>query len=123
MSLRRGLVIRFHGFVCSVVTKGTFAMYDYNDESINRKHYGQPTPPAYNLENIPTDFPLSIFHGGADTVCDVNDVQLLLNGLKYQTRNKLWVKFIPEYAHLDFVLGYNSKQLVYDPLLDFLKLN
>ncbi|KAL5794188.1 hypothetical protein ACOSP7_002782 [Xanthoceras sorbifolium] len=106
-----------------MVTKGTLAMYDYNDENKNRKYYGQPTPPAYNLENIPNDFPLYLFHGGADAVCDVENVQLLLHGLKYQNRNNLWVKYIYQYAHVDFVIGYNSKQIVYDPLMDFLRLH
>ncbi|KAK1568800.1 hypothetical protein Q3G72_028924 [Acer saccharum] len=90
-----------------MVTNGTFAMYDYNDENENRKFYGQPTPPAYKLENIPNDFPLYLFHGGADALCDVQDVQLLLDGLKSHNRNNLWVKYIDQYAHIDFVIGYN----------------
>ncbi|KAL5794190.1 hypothetical protein ACOSP7_002784 [Xanthoceras sorbifolium] len=108
-----------------MITKGTFAKYDYNDWNKNRKHYGgQPTPPAYKLENIPNDFPLYLFHGGADAICDVEDVQHLLNdGLKHHHRDKLFVKFIEKYAHFDFVIGYNSKQLVYDPLMNFLRLH
>ncbi|KAI9177339.1 hypothetical protein LWI28_013845 [Acer negundo] len=77
-----------------MVTKGTFVMYDYNDENENRKFYGQPTPPAYELENIPNDFPLYLFHGGADALCDVQDVQLLLDGIKYHNRNNLLVKSV-----------------------------
>ncbi|KAK0588707.1 hypothetical protein LWI29_004452 [Acer saccharum] len=95
-----------------MVTKGTFAMYDYNDENENRKFYGQPTPPAYKLENIQNEFPLYLFHGGADALSDVEDVQLLLDGLKHHNPDKLSVKFIEKYAHFDFVIGYNSKQLV-----------
>ena len=98
-------------------------MYDYNDENENRKFYRQPTPPAYKLENIPNDFPLYLFHGGEDAISDVEDVQLLLDGLKHHNPDKLSVKFIEKYAHFDFVIGYNTKQLVYDPLMNFLKLH
>ncbi|KAK1567561.1 hypothetical protein Q3G72_013548 [Acer saccharum] len=106
-----------------MITKGTFTMYDYNDENENRKFYRQSTPPAYKLENIPNEFPLYLIHGGADAISDVEDVQLLLDGLKHHNPDKLSVKFIEKYAHFDFVIGYNSKQLVYDPLMNFLTLH
>ncbi|KAK3184445.1 hypothetical protein Dsin_031731 [Dipteronia sinensis] len=110
--------------ISQMITTGTFAKYDYNDQNKNRELYhGQPTPPAYKLENIPNEFPLYLFHGGADALSDVEDVQQLLDGLKHHNPDKLSVKFIEEYAHFDFVLGYNSKQLVYDPLMNFLTLH
>ena len=55
---------------------GNIAKYDYGDESENKAHYGQPTPPLYSMTRIPKDIPLFLGYGGKDTLSDVNDVQL-----------------------------------------------
>lgn len=105
----------------TVIKEGTVAMYDYKDENENKKHYGQPTPPVYNMTNIPNDFPLFLCHGGADSLSDVKDVKVLINSLKSHVRDKLEVHYIDKYAHVDFVLGVNAKKVVYDPLIAFFK--
>ncbi|KAK9222578.1 hypothetical protein WN944_011014 [Citrus x changshan-huyou] len=106
----------------SVIKEGTVAMYDYKDENENKKHYGQPTPPVYNMTSIPKDFPLFLCHGGADSLSDVKDVKLLINSLKNHVRDRLELHFIDKYAHVDFILGVNAKKVVYDPLIAFFKL-
>uniref|UniRef100_A0A6N2MTI5 Uncharacterized protein n=1 Tax=Salix viminalis TaxID=40686 RepID=A0A6N2MTI5_SALVM len=57
-------------------------MYDYDDEEKNREHYGETSPPAYNMRSIPNDLPLFLSYGGADALSDMNDVQLLLDSLE-----------------------------------------
>lgn len=106
----------------AVIRSGTISMYDYVDIIQNMKHYGQPTPPEYNMASIPNDFPLFLSYGGADALSDVNDVQLLLDNLKDHDGDKLVVQFREDYAHADFVMGENAKQVVYDPLIAFFKL-
>jgi dienelactone hydrolase len=49
-------------------------MYDFGEDG-NVAHYGQPTPPAYNLNNI--KMPVSLFVGGADALADPADAQIL----------------------------------------------
>lgn len=97
-------------------------MYDYGNEDDNMNHYGQPTPPVYNMTRIPNDFPLFLSYGGKDLLSDVEDVKLLLDNLKDHQGDKLVVQFVEEYAHADFVFGENANQVVYDPLMAFFKL-
>ena len=100
---------------------GNVAEYDYDDESENKKHYGQPTPPLYNLTSIPKDIPLFIGYGGKDSLSDVNDVKLLLDDLKDHQKDKLVLLYRDDYAHLDFIVAENAKSVVYDPLIAFLR--
>ncbi|KVH93174.1 AB-hydrolase lipase domain-containing protein [Cynara cardunculus var. scolymus] len=89
--------------------------------SENRRHYGQSTPPAYNIESIPKNIPFFLSHGGADALSDVNDVKHLLQTLKDHDRDKIVVQFQEDYAHADFVMGTNARQVVYEPLMTFFK--
>ncbi|KAM0062201.1 putative triacylglycerol lipase [Helianthus debilis subsp. tardiflorus] len=107
--------------IAQMIRDGTIRMYDYNDAGQNRKRYGQPTPPAYNIENIPKSVPLFLSHGGADSLSDVNDVNHLLRTLKHHDQDKIVVQFINGYAHADFVMGTNARQVVYEPLMAFFK--
>jgi len=98
-------------------------MYDYGNENDNMDHYGQPTPPVYNMTSIPNDLPLFLAYGGKDYLSDVKDVQVLLDNLKDHDGDKLVVQYTDEYAHADFVLGVNANQIVYDPVIAFFKIN
>ncbi|XVE72466.1 hypothetical protein DITRI_Ditri11bG0041300 [Diplodiscus trichospermus] len=108
--------------LAQMVRRGTIAMYDYNDANENTKHYGQPTPPAYNMTSIPNDLPLFLSYGGEDALSDVNDVKLLLESLKDHDGDKLVVQYRNDYAHADYVMAENAKQDVYDPLIAFFRL-
>lgn len=105
----------------TVVRNGNVSKFDYGDKE-NIERYGQPTPPAYDMTSIPKDFPLFLISGGVDKLSDVNDVQVLQDSLRDHDGNKLMVRFIPEYAHADFIFGVNANKLVYDPLMAFFKL-
>ncbi|KAG9455103.1 hypothetical protein H6P81_008007 [Aristolochia fimbriata] len=106
-----------------MIRTGTIAMYDYGSDEDNIKHYGQPKPPVYNMSNIPNDLPLFLSYGGKDALSDVNDVDSLRDSLKYHDADKLTVQYINDYAHADFVMAVNAKQVVYDPLISFFKLS
>ncbi|XP_050248925.1 triacylglycerol lipase 2-like [Quercus robur] len=95
-----------------MVRARNIAKYDYGDESENKAHCGQPTPPLYYMTHIPKDIPLFLSYGGKDTLSDVNDVQLLLENLKDHEKDKL-------VAHFDFIMAENANRVVYDPLLAF----
>ncbi|KAI3916764.1 hypothetical protein MKW98_026235 [Papaver atlanticum] len=107
--------------LAQMIREGTIRMYDYGDDEENKKHYGQSTPPVYDMTSIPNDLPLFLSYGGADALSDVNDVQLLLANLKDHSQDKLVVQYQDSYAHADFVMGVNAKELVYDPLMAFFK--
>ncbi|XP_070031603.1 triacylglycerol lipase 2-like isoform X2 [Nicotiana tomentosiformis] len=107
----------------TVTRKGTIEKYDYGNDEENNKHYGQPTPPKYIMANIPNDIPLFLGYGGADYLSDVTDVQTLLDKLQNHDPDKLVLQYREDYAHADFVFGMNAKQVVYNPLMAFFKLN
>ncbi|CAL5403401.1 unnamed protein product [Camellia sinensis] len=109
--------------LAQMIRKGTIAMYDYGNEDDNNKHYGQRTPPAYDMASIPKDLPLFMGYGGQDLLADVKDVQTLLDTLEDHDADKLVTVFREEYAHADFVFGVNANQVVYDPLMAFFKLH
>ncbi|TYJ27543.1 hypothetical protein E1A91_A07G194100v1 [Gossypium mustelinum] len=106
--------------IFQMVRRGTLTMYDYNDCDENIKHYGQPTPPAYNMTCIPNDLPIFLSYGGADALSDVNDVKLLLDCLKHHDPGKIVVQYIESYAHADYLMAEKAKEDVYDPLSAFL---
>ncbi|VVA17518.1 PREDICTED: triacylglycerol lipase [Prunus dulcis] len=106
-----------------IVRKGTVEMYDYGLEDTNIKHYKKPTPPVYNMANIPKDVPLFFSYGGRDSIAGVNDVGILLDKLRDHDRDKLVVEYREEYAHVDFIMSVNANQVVYGPLLAFFRLH
>jgi len=98
------------------VAAGTYAMYDYGTEG-NIEHYGQPTPPEYNLSTYPTDLPTILFCGGEDGLADPTDVQILLSVLA----GSPIVHFEEDYGHLDPLLGYKAYSLTYPKVLSYLE--
>lgn len=107
----------------TVIREGTIEMYDYGSEDDNNSHYGQSTPPQYNITSIPNDLPLFLSYGGKDLLSDVEDVQTLIDTLSGHDLDKLVLLYRDDYAHLDFVYAVNAKDLVYDPLIAFFRQN
>ena len=105
-----------------MVRRGIIAKYDYGDASDNMKHYGQATPPVYDVSAIPDDFPLFLSSGGRDSLSDVQDVQRLEQALQSHDSDKLTVQYLADYAHADFILAGNAKERVYRPLMAFFRL-
>ncbi|CAD5171635.1 unnamed protein product [Musa acuminata subsp. malaccensis] len=99
--------------------RGVIAKYDYESSMANMAAYGESSPPEYHMSNIPHDLPLLLSYGGGDMLSDVTDVQLLLNDLSNHDADKLVAQLVKEYAHMDFVMAVNAKQLVYDGLIAF----
>ncbi|KDP46299.1 hypothetical protein JCGZ_10139 [Jatropha curcas] len=108
--------------LAQIVRDGVIAKYNYGNTIYNMQHYGEAKPPVYNLSKIANDLPIFISYGGQDALSDVRDVQLLLDSFKFHDVDKINVQFIKDYAHADFVMGFNAKDLVYNQIFSFLKL-
>ncbi|KAG1364005.1 putative triacylglycerol lipase 2 [Cocos nucifera] len=108
--------------LAQMIRRGTITKYDYNNDEENMEHYGQTTPPAYNMSSIPNSLPLFLSYGGLDELSDVTDVKHLLDSLKSHDGDQLTTQYVKNYAHADFVMAVNAKQVVYNPLMDFFKL-
>ncbi|KAL6293648.1 hypothetical protein ACE6H2_001790 [Prunus campanulata] len=87
-----GQISRFGRTTADIfLAQGTIEMYDYGLPITNMQHYRQPTPPVYNMANIPKDVPLFLSYGGRDRLSNVFDVNLLLDNLKDHDKDKLVV--------------------------------
>lgn len=98
-----------------------FIMFDYGSAQENMKHYNRTEPPLYNTTNIRetlTKIPTILFVGENDALVAPKDFEKLAN-LVNGTGTEI-VK-IDHYAHVDYVWGLDSKQLVFDPTVQFIK--
>ncbi|KAF8044256.1 hypothetical protein BT93_A2291 [Corymbia citriodora subsp. variegata] len=91
------------------------------DGVLAKFNHGYPSPPVYNLSNIPHDLPMFLSYGGNDALSDKSDLQFLLDNLKLHDASKLTVQFIEEYGHADFIMGVNAKDKVFGQVLSFFK--
>ncbi|KAJ4831120.1 Lipoyl ligase [Turnera subulata] len=107
--------------LAQTVRDGVIAKYNYGNPDFNVMHYGEARPPIYNLSNIPHNLPIFISYGGQDALSDVRDVQLLLDSLKFHDVDKLTIQYIKDYAHADFIMGVNAKDIVYNQIVSFFK--
>ncbi|XP_054799957.1 triacylglycerol lipase 2 isoform X2 [Prosopis cineraria] len=107
--------------LAQTVRRGVLEKFNYVRPDYNIMHYGEVTPPIYNLSNIPRDLPLFISYGGQDALSDVIDVGSLLDRLKLHDVDKLSVQFVKNYGHADFIMGINAKDIVYSSVLAFFR--
>lgn len=98
----------------AVYRDGVIARYQYGWRS-----RGSTTTTAYNISNVPQDFPLLLSYGGRDALTAEKDVQLLLNDLRGHEEDKLSLQLVKEYAHMDFVMAVDAKSVVYDGMIEF----
>lgn len=85
------------------------------------EHYGVFNPPTYNMSNIPNNLPLFLSYGGNDALSDVKDVETLLNSLKFHNVDKLYVQYVEDFAHVDFIIGVTAKNIVYGQMMAFFR--
>eukprot|EP01018_Ginkgo_biloba_P027217 Gb_28601 [translate_table: standard] len=100
----------------AVMRSGRFCKYDYGLFE-NLKQYGHFFPPSYDLSKVPKDLPFFFAYGGQDLLADEVDVKRLADELQGEV-----VKlFMPNYSHMDFVLGTSAHIDVYPAILHFFK--
>ncbi|KAI3702605.1 hypothetical protein L6452_28351 [Arctium lappa] len=109
--------------LAQMIRTGTITRYDYGSADGNQKHYGQSTPPVYDMQSIPKDFPMYLSYGGKDELSDVEDVKALLKSVNDHNPDKLIIQYKEDYAHADFVFATNAKEVVYEPMMTFFKLH
>ncbi|XP_019669810.2 lipase member K isoform X3 [Felis catus] len=74
-------------------------------------HWAQLTPPLYNVTKM--QVPTAVWSGGHDRVADLKDVENLLP----QIPRLIYYKLIPHYNHVDFYLGQDAPQEIYQDLI------
>lgn len=88
---------------------GNFTKFDYGQE--NMKIYGSPKAPNYPMENIVA--PVFLYAGSCDALVSDIDVKQLSKVLP----NVKKFKDLVNYNHCDFVVGKNSKRLLFDGIV------
>lgn len=94
----------------------SFRMYDYGAEG-NLQHYGQDTPPLYDLSSIPATYPLAVYYGDNDLLVVPTDIDYLLA----QLQSSVNVTVLPSYGHADFVWGLSAADILYPSVIDFIQ--
>lgn len=95
----------------------SFQKFDYGAKG-NQAHYGQPTPPPYNLAKFPSTLPVALFCGSLDYLADPLDVQILLQNLPV---NPVYVHYETTYGHLDPLLSPEANTRIYPLILSLLE--
>uniref|UniRef100_A0A8C5TRK2 Partial AB-hydrolase lipase domain-containing protein n=1 Tax=Malurus cyaneus samueli TaxID=2593467 RepID=A0A8C5TRK2_9PASS len=72
-------------------------------------------PPQYDVGSM--EVPMAVWNAGQDCLSDPRDTALLLP----QLRNLVHHKFIPQWNHLDFMLGLDATEVLYREILDVME--
>nr|XP_003409296.2 lipase member K [Loxodonta africana] len=97
------------------VNSGQFQAFDWGNPKQNMMHFKQLTPPLYNVTKM--EVPTAVWNGGQDRVADPKDVENLLPKIS----NLIYYKWIPHYNHLDFYLGQDAPQEIYQDLISLME--
>uniref|UniRef100_A0A670HKT4 Lipase n=1 Tax=Podarcis muralis TaxID=64176 RepID=A0A670HKT4_PODMU len=85
----------------------------------NVLHWSQVAPkssaPFYDIKQM--TIPTALWNGGNDWASTPKDFALLLP----QVSNLVYHKFIPDWAHLDFILGFDAPQRMYKEIVEFMQ--
>uniref|UniRef100_A0A0N4ZT72 Lipase n=1 Tax=Parastrongyloides trichosuri TaxID=131310 RepID=A0A0N4ZT72_PARTI len=89
-------------------------MYDYRNKKENEKHYGQSTPPEYDLTKVNVD--TYLFWSDSDWLGDTEDIEthLLPNLNPEILKGNFKLK---DFNHLDFIWGLRAAEEVYEPII------
>uniref|UniRef100_A0A8C8W452 Lipase n=1 Tax=Peromyscus maniculatus bairdii TaxID=230844 RepID=A0A8C8W452_PERMB len=101
-------------FIIQGMRTGIFQAYDWESPFLNMLHYGQPTPPQYKIKDMKV--PTAMWSGGEDFLADPIDVGQLVADLS----NLIYHKKIPEYSHMDFVIGLDAPNKVFNEIVAFI---
>ncbi|EDW00622.1 GH20912 [Drosophila grimshawi] len=107
--ISRGQLLHFG----QLINSGKFQQFDYRSARLNSKHYGQPTPPAYQLQNVRLN--LMLFHGNRDALSTRKDVLRLVRELK-NSRIKLYQ--VQGYNHIDFLYATTAPHIIYERIIE-----
>lgn len=86
-----------------------FQAFDYGSAKLNEQHYGQSSPPAFDLSKIRV--PIHLFAGASDLLADPSDVDILWKSLNpaYQGFYRIYNS-----GHLTFLMGIDTSMWMAD---------
>ena len=91
-------------------------MFDYKEKEENRNHYGQNTPPVYDISSL--EVPTVLVMGGEDWLADPQDEIWLLGQIGHVVTKTMVIDY---YNHVDFIWGLDAPKKVYYPMIEYMK--
>eukprot|EP00823_Brevimastigomonas_motovehiculus_P007024 TRINITY_DN6045_c0_g1_i1.p1 TRINITY_DN6045_c0_g1~~TRINITY_DN6045_c0_g1_i1.p1 ORF type:complete len:395 (-),score=99.02 TRINITY_DN6045_c0_g1_i1:438-1622(-) len=89
--------------------------YDFGSAKANQQHYGQDTPPCFDMKKL--NVPVALFTGHNDALVTPNDIKRLASELP----NLVHFHEVDHYQHLDLTWGLDCWQLIYPEVIALLK--
>ena len=91
-------------------------MFDYKSVTANKKHYGQDTPPVYNITGLRV--PTFLVMGGEDWLADPQDEIWLFSRIGHAVSKTMMIDY---YNHVDFIWGLDAPNKIYYPVIKYMK--
>lgn len=95
-----------------MIRGGEFNQFDYESVRMNKKMYGRPTPPPYDLSKITA--PINIYYSKDDETATAENAVKLFPQL--QNLKSTFLVPIEDFAHVDFTYS-RFLRTVYDKLI------
>ncbi|XP_063163902.1 lysosomal acid lipase/cholesteryl ester hydrolase-like [Candoia aspera] len=96
-----------------IAKSNEFKYFDYGSK--NKAVYNMTSPPFYRIEDMVV--PTAVWNAGHDQVVTRTDIRLLLPRIK----NLVFHKEIPDWKHLDFIVGLDAPEQLYPEILDLMQ--
>ncbi|XP_069676693.1 lipase 3-like [Periplaneta americana] len=100
-----------------LIKSGRFQQFDYGTKK-NIEYYGQPSPPDYDVKKMTT--PISLYYGEGDPFVNPEGVKYLSELLPHLVSINRAPP--PKFNHNDPVFAIEAKQIVFDPILNVMKM-
>ncbi|KAK4880452.1 hypothetical protein RN001_008598 [Aquatica leii] len=92
----------------------SFQQYDYG-ETMNKKEYGESTPPKYDLGKVTS--PVALYYSDKDVLATLPNFERLSAELP----NVVVKKLIQGYSHIDYLWATNTVPMLYEYVLENIK--
>uniref|UniRef100_A0A915N8Q8 Partial AB-hydrolase lipase domain-containing protein n=1 Tax=Meloidogyne javanica TaxID=6303 RepID=A0A915N8Q8_MELJA len=94
---------------------GFVQKFNYGTAKANYLHYGQNTPPIYNLTKI-SNVPIYLYYSDSDWLATKKDVEETILQ-QIPSKNIKIAKNLPNFNHFDFIWGINANKIIYDEII------
>lgn len=94
-----------------LIRSGKFHQFDYDDAYLNMVHYGDVTPPEFDLNRVSVN--ISIYLSKDDTTTTMGNVIELRDRLPCVKQTYT----ISEFSHSDFIYNEKAAELVYKKVI------
>ncbi|XP_025030402.1 lysosomal acid lipase/cholesteryl ester hydrolase-like [Python bivittatus] len=96
-----------------IIYSKEFKYFDHGNK--NKDIYNRTTPPFYKIEDV--TIPVAVWSGGMDIVATKKDVELLISRITHL----VFYKNIPEWQHMDPILGLDIPQQLYNDIFKLMQ--